>query len=193
MSRAPRSLKVKPELIPEVRMKCKQLFPKRDSLAKKLGFSLATISNFLTGKLVDYSSFAGISECLGLRWQDLVSPYEEDETPPVPETVPNYAENTGQAQVGYAECQPIESGFQGEHQSPGTLMCISYVTDTEEQDLEFKADSDKESSEQSGELASKQAQVSSNATVATNGERSVSVGGNVSDSNIVTGDGNTFR
>jgi hypothetical protein len=41
--------------------------------------------------------------------------------------------------------------------------------------------------------ASKQAQVSNNATVTANGARSVAVGGNVSGSNIVTGDGNIVR
>jgi transcriptional regulator with XRE-family HTH domain len=138
-----RSLKVRPELIPAVKMRCEQLFPYRKGLAHASGKSLATISNYLAGKPVDYSSFAAISECLDLHWQDIMSPDENDATPTVPD------EDKNDAELGKEEeLKPRES-------------------------------------------ASKQAQVSSNATVTANGERSV--GGNVFNSNIVTGDGNTFR
>jgi transcriptional regulator with XRE-family HTH domain len=76
-----RSLRVKPECIESTRMEADRLFPSRGALVKASGKSPSTVSNYLTGKPVDYSSFEAISTCLKLDWEDIKCSDEDDETP----------------------------------------------------------------------------------------------------------------
>ena len=53
----PRSLKVKINYVKKVKLAVRRNgFPSQRSLAENLGFALATVSKFLTGKPVDYLS-----------------------------------------------------------------------------------------------------------------------------------------
>jgi hypothetical protein len=199
MARNPRSYKVKPDRVQEVRMKFRERFNNdRDELAEKSKKSKDTVRKYLNGDPVDEDSCYQIGKCLSLSFDEYHMPNKKDEaTPAVPETAANYAEDNGQAQGVYAEYQPIESGFSGEHQSAGPLMCIEtpHATDTEEKDPQAEVKEEeipKAEKEVPAPGTRKQAQTSGAANVNPSGDRTVAVGGNVS-GNIVTGDGNIVR
>lgn len=65
-----RSLRVAPEHIPQVKLALKRNnFPSQQALATEMGMARATISNFLNGKPVDFTTVVEICEKLGLDWQ----------------------------------------------------------------------------------------------------------------------------
>ncbi|AKG19966.1 AAA-like domain-containing protein [Calothrix sp. 336/3] len=67
-----RSVRVRKDYIEKVKLAVqRQGFPRQKDLAETLGFSLATVSNFLNGKPVDWLNFSEISEKLGFDWQDI--------------------------------------------------------------------------------------------------------------------------
>jgi WD40 repeat protein len=67
-----RSLKVRSECLKKVKLAVRRNgFPNQKSLAKDIGLALATISNFLTGKPVDYGNFVEICRKLALSWQEV--------------------------------------------------------------------------------------------------------------------------
>lgn len=64
-----RSLRVHPDYIKPVKSALKRNgFARQKDLAEELGLSLATVSNFLNGKPVDYLNFLEICRRLGLDW-----------------------------------------------------------------------------------------------------------------------------
>ncbi|NET60528.1 MAG: hypothetical protein F6K47_31635 [Symploca sp. SIO2E6] len=68
----PRSLKVRQELVDKVKLAVRRNgFPSQRSLAEDVGFALATVSNFLTGKPVDYVTFEELCHKLALSWRDV--------------------------------------------------------------------------------------------------------------------------
>jgi transcriptional regulator with XRE-family HTH domain len=68
----PRSLKVQQDCITKVKLALtRNGFPSQRSLAEDVGFALATVSNFLTGKPVDYTTFEELSRKLGLNWREI--------------------------------------------------------------------------------------------------------------------------
>ena len=70
----PRSLKVKQDFLDKVKLAVRRNgFPSQRSLAEEVGYALATVSNFLTGKPVDYVTFTEICEQLGLEWRDVAN------------------------------------------------------------------------------------------------------------------------
>jgi predicted NACHT family NTPase/transcriptional regulator with XRE-family HTH domain len=67
-----RSLRVAPEPIQQVKLALKRKgFPSQQALATEMGMARATISNFLNGKPVDFTTFVEICERLGLDWQEI--------------------------------------------------------------------------------------------------------------------------
>ncbi len=67
-----RSLKVRRECIERVKLAVKRNgFPNQRTLSEEVGLALATVSNFLTGKSVDYATFVEICERLGLEWREV--------------------------------------------------------------------------------------------------------------------------
>jgi hypothetical protein len=77
----PRSLKVSPEYITQVKSALQRnSYPSQKALATETGFSLSTVKNFLSGKPVDYLNFVEISKKLGQDWQAIA--YKEPETQP---------------------------------------------------------------------------------------------------------------
>ena len=68
----PRSLRVQQGCIDKVKLalRCNG-FPSQRSLAEDVGFALATVSNFLTGKPVDYTTFEELSRRLALDWREI--------------------------------------------------------------------------------------------------------------------------
>ncbi|WP_038298306.1 NB-ARC domain-containing protein, partial [[Scytonema hofmanni] UTEX B 1581] len=68
----PRSLRVRQELIQKVKLAVKRNgFPSQRVLAEDVGLALATVSNFLTGKPVDYVTFEELCQKLALSWRDI--------------------------------------------------------------------------------------------------------------------------
>jgi DNA-binding Xre family transcriptional regulator len=68
----PRSLKVCHECIEKVKLAVKRNgFPSQRSLAEDVGLALATVSNFLTGKPVDFATFEELCRKLALEWKDI--------------------------------------------------------------------------------------------------------------------------
>ncbi|HEY9665632.1 MAG TPA: NB-ARC domain-containing protein [Coleofasciculaceae cyanobacterium] len=58
-------------------------FPNQRILAEEVGLALATVSNFLTGKSVDYATFVEICQRLGLEWQEIADLGNEVPSQPV--------------------------------------------------------------------------------------------------------------
>jgi transcriptional regulator with XRE-family HTH domain len=68
----PRSLRVKPDCIEKVKLAIKRNgFHSQRALAEEVGFALATVSKFLTGKPVDFSFFEELSRRLALEWEEI--------------------------------------------------------------------------------------------------------------------------
>jgi transcriptional regulator with XRE-family HTH domain len=68
----PRSLRVQPSYIDKVKLALRHSgFPSQRSLSEEVGFALATVSNFLTGKPVDYNTFEELCRRLSLDWREI--------------------------------------------------------------------------------------------------------------------------
>jgi hypothetical protein len=67
-----RSLKIRREYIDEIKLALKKNgYATQKALAKELNFALATVSNFLTGKPVDFANFVQICDKISLNWQNV--------------------------------------------------------------------------------------------------------------------------
>ena len=68
----PRSLKVRQECVQKVKLAVRRNgFHSQRALAEDVGFALATVSNFLTGKPVDYVTFEELCHKLALSWKEI--------------------------------------------------------------------------------------------------------------------------
>jgi predicted DNA-binding transcriptional regulator len=67
-----RSLKIRREYIEEIKLALKQNgYVTQKALAKELNFALATVSNFVTGKPVDFATFVQICDKIQINWQKI--------------------------------------------------------------------------------------------------------------------------
>jgi hypothetical protein len=134
-----RSLRVQQDCIHKVKLALKlNGFPSQRLLAEDVGFALATVNNFLTGKPVDYTTFEELSRRLALDWQEIsaldveVSSQAIDENPELPELFafkqdmsPRYP--NGAVPLGspfYLERSPLEQQVEQEIRKPGALVRI---------------------------------------------------------------------
>jgi hypothetical protein len=143
----PRSLKVQKECIDKVKLALRNNgFPSQRSLSEDVGFALATVSNFLTGKPVDYGTFEELCRRLSLDWREIAA---KDFAPPVQSSVQNHdlsndlnfevaTGNTTEQAVSpcypngavplgspfYLERVPFEEQVKQELRKPGALMRI---------------------------------------------------------------------
>ena len=68
----PRSLRVRSDRIAQVKLAVKRNgFHSQRALAENVGLALATVSNFLTGKSVDYATFVQLCQSLNLDCQEI--------------------------------------------------------------------------------------------------------------------------
>jgi DNA-binding Xre family transcriptional regulator len=68
----PRSLRVRENCIDRVKLALNRNgFPSQRSLAEDVGFALATVNKFLTGKAVDYTTFEELCRKLELDWREI--------------------------------------------------------------------------------------------------------------------------
>ena len=132
----PRSLRVEPTQLNRVKLALQRNgFPSQRALAEEVGLSLATVSNFLTGKPVDYTTFEELSRQLGLEWKDIANLDFEAKLPTKPQSLeffdtepdnsPPYP--NGAVPLGspfYLERKPVEAQSKQEIRKPGTLIRI---------------------------------------------------------------------
>jgi hypothetical protein len=113
-------------------------FPSQRFLAEDVGFALATVSNFLTGKPVDYATFEELCRRLALDWREIahldfeVSSQTIDKNPETPKWIdpsqdrsPCYPD--GAVPLGspfYLERAPLEEQVYQEIRKPGALVRI---------------------------------------------------------------------
>jgi hypothetical protein len=113
-------------------------FTSQRSLAKEAQFSLATVSNFLTGKPIDQTTFEQLCHHLSLDWQEIAALNLEITAPPqdkIPvnspspdrklDTSPPYP--NGAVPLGspfYLERVPLEEQVKQEIKKPGALVRI---------------------------------------------------------------------
>jgi transcriptional regulator with XRE-family HTH domain len=134
-----RSLRVQQDCINKVKLALtRNGFPSQRSLAEDVGFALATVSNFLTGKPVDYTTFEELCRKLGLEWREIstldleiaaqtIDKYPEpfDEIDSHPDTSPCYP--NGAVPLGspfYLERTSVEAQIDRELRKPGALVRI---------------------------------------------------------------------
>jgi transcriptional regulator with XRE-family HTH domain len=140
-----RSLRVQKDCIEKVKLALRRNgFPSQRALAEDVGFALATVSNFLTGKPVDYKTFEELCRRLALDWKDISdldleisaqidappqlshSIYPGDiAIDPHSDTSPRYP--NGSVPLGspfYIERAPFEAQIDREMRKPGALVRI---------------------------------------------------------------------
>jgi AAA-like domain len=131
----PRSLRVKRDRIQTVKLAVRRNgFPSQRSLAEEVGFALATVSNFLTGKPVDFLTFAELCRQLALDWKEVadldlevmgVTVDEIADRRKLPNLSPVYP--NGAVPLGsnfYLERAQIEEQIDREITRPGALVRI---------------------------------------------------------------------
>lgn len=142
-----RSLRVQQACINQVKLSLSRNgFPSQRSLAEDVGFALATVSNFVTGKPVDYTTFEELCRKLGLNWREISTVDVEIPTQTIiehpkvfktidfgeslsidddPDTLPRYP--NGAVPIGspfYLERAPFEAKIDQELRKPGALVRI---------------------------------------------------------------------
>jgi len=135
----PRSLRVQQAQLDIVKLALRRNgFPSQRSLAEDVGFALATVSNFLTGKPVDFANFEELCRRLALEWREIaaldfeVSSQTRDKNPETPDlsdtsqdTSPSYP--NGSVPLGspfYLERASLEEEVYQEIRKPGALVRI---------------------------------------------------------------------
>lgn len=146
----PRSLRVRPDCIDKVKLALSRNgYPSQRSLAEDVGFALATVSNFLTGKAVDQRTFEELCRKLDLDWREVSTLDSEILSPQIvpPESIstsdvvivpqsgstkdlnsnisPRYP--NGSVPLGspfYLERTPFEAQIDREIRKPGALIRI---------------------------------------------------------------------
>jgi transcriptional regulator with XRE-family HTH domain len=65
-----RSLKIRSDWIEKIKLSLRRNgIPNQKVLATEVGLAISTVSNFLNGKPVDYTSFKDLCDCLNVDWQ----------------------------------------------------------------------------------------------------------------------------
>lgn len=128
-----RSLNVSPQHIERVKLAVKRKgFPRQRDLAEALQVSLATVSNFLNGRSVDYLNFYEISQRLGFNWQDIAnfgfqgSDYSSPDLDELSdEANTDLVQHQAETDITcYVERPPIESRCYETILQPGSLLRI---------------------------------------------------------------------
>lgn len=134
-----RSLRVRTECIDKVKLALRHNgFPSQRALSEEVGFALATVSNFLTGKPVDYGTFEELCRRLSLDWREIsaldfeISSQASGINSDIPELIdtnqdisPRYP--SGSVPLGspfYIERVPIQEQVYQEIRKPGALVRI---------------------------------------------------------------------
>ena len=134
-----RSLKIKREYLEKVKLSLRRNgYPSQRVLAEGAGYALATVSNFLRGKRVDYATFMELSEKLAFDWKDIADltisvPKLNLNNLPQPSETSDFEPNrsarypSGAVPLDspfYLERNPIEQQLYQAIQKPGALVRI---------------------------------------------------------------------
>ncbi|BAY67125.1 TIR protein (plasmid) [Calothrix brevissima NIES-22] len=129
----PRSVKIRQEFIDQLKASLPRLgYPRQKDLAEELKLSLATVSNFLNGKSVDYLNFLEICDKLGQDWKALAdhnlncSNYTTAIENKLPSEI-SFATFEDESKIEdfiYVERPPIESICEQTLCQPGALLRI---------------------------------------------------------------------
>jgi DNA-binding Xre family transcriptional regulator len=134
-----RSLRVRQDCLEIVKLALRRNgFRSQSFLAEDVGYALATVSKFLTGKPVDFTTFDELCRRLGLEWKDVANLNFEASSQPVDQKFdggeavdgergrpPRYM--TGAVPLGsvfYLERHPVEEQIKQEIREPGALVRI---------------------------------------------------------------------
>ncbi len=134
-----RSLRVQQGCIDKVKLALRlNGFPSQRALAEDAGLALATVSNFLTGRPVDYRTFEELCRRLALDWKEIAdlefeassqtiarNPGIPESIDAIPNTSPHYP--NGAVSVGssfYLKRAPLEEQVYQEIKKPGALVRI---------------------------------------------------------------------
>jgi hypothetical protein len=135
-----RSLRVRQDCLETVKLALRRNgFTSQRMLAEEAEFALATVSNFLTGRPVDFATFEELCRRLSLDWQDIAKLDGKLTTPPLddrqltPSQTSNPTEDplprypNGSIPLGsgfYLSRTPVESQIERELAKPGALVRI---------------------------------------------------------------------
>jgi DNA-binding Xre family transcriptional regulator len=129
----PRSLIVRQDCIPKVKLAVQRNnYPRQKDLAEDVGCSLATVSNFLNGKPVDFLNFTEICQKLGLDWKDIAASESNgshittvaENMKPLEESASAFPDELEVEDFIYVERPPIESRCYETLLQPGALLRI---------------------------------------------------------------------
>ena len=134
-----RSLKIKREYLEKIKLSLRRNgYPSQRALAEDAGYALATVSNFLRGKRVDYATFVELSQKLAFDWKDIADldvsvPKPNTNNLPQPSETPDIEPNESVrypsgavplSSLFYLERYPIEQQLYQAIQKPGVLIRI---------------------------------------------------------------------
>ena len=120
-----RSIKVSPKYIEKVKLAIKRKgYPSQGSFAINIGFSRATVTNFLNGRPVDFGTFEEICRHLDLDWQEIVDVdlHSIDSPPGNDEVNLQKIELNPHTSEYYIERPPVETRCHQEVIQPGSLI-----------------------------------------------------------------------
>ncbi len=119
----PRSLRVAPQYIEQVKLAVRRNgYPRQKDLAEELGIALATLSNFLNGRPVDYLNFDEICHKLGLNIEEIAD-FEDNDQSSHTSNIENLPEDEVEF-PNYIERPPIENNCYKNITQPGSLLRI---------------------------------------------------------------------
>lgn len=140
----PRSLRVQKNYIDKVKLSLRRNgYPSQRVLAEDVGYALATVNNFLTGKPVDFATFEELCRQLALDWKEIAaldlkesfqtrqrnaSTAEITDTQSATPPYPNGAVPLDSP--FYIERHPIEAQIKEEIKKPGALVRIKAPRET---------------------------------------------------------------
>jgi DNA-binding Xre family transcriptional regulator len=129
--RMPRSIRVRPECISQVKSALpRNGYVRQTDLAESLQISQSTVSSFLNGRPVDFLNFTEICRALGIEWQDVANLSNENESIILPsEQNKSHQLELPEGQVElnsrfYINRPPIEIRCYEEIRKPGSLIRI---------------------------------------------------------------------
>jgi DNA-binding Xre family transcriptional regulator len=134
-----RSLRVRQDCLEIVKLALRRNgFRSQSFLAEDVGYALATVSKFLTGKPVDFTTFDELCRRLGLEWKDVANLNFEPSSQRVDQKIDDGKEVDGErsksprymtgavplGSVFYLERHPVEEQVKQEIREPGALVRI---------------------------------------------------------------------
>ncbi len=94
-----RSLRIRHDCIDKAKLAIYKSYPHQRALANDTGLSLTTVSNFLTGKPVDYVNFEELCRKLNLDWREITTTNQDVLSTP-PRNTYKYVKKNSNSKIG---------------------------------------------------------------------------------------------